>query len=92
MLNVLESLTDANTPIRKAAIEKVIARHPVTGDDVWFNQAHLMHRSAYAPGVIERMFPDAADDELPFNVFFADGSCTERVIRIAFFTTLSTCA
>lgn len=28
ILNVLESLTDANTPIRKAAIEEVVARHP----------------------------------------------------------------
>ncbi len=28
ILNVLESLTDANTPVRKAAIEAVIARHP----------------------------------------------------------------
>lgn len=28
VLNVLESLTDANTPIRKAAIEAVIAEHP----------------------------------------------------------------
>jgi amino acid adenylation domain-containing protein len=50
----------------------VLARHPSTGDPVWFNQAHLMHRSAYPPGVIERMFPGSPDDELPFNVFFAD--------------------
>jgi ribose transport system substrate-binding protein len=28
VLNVLESLTDANTPIRRAAIEAVIAKHP----------------------------------------------------------------
>lgn len=28
ILNVLESLTDANTPIRQAAIEAVVARHP----------------------------------------------------------------
>lgn len=28
VLNVLESLTDANTPIRKAAVEEVIARNP----------------------------------------------------------------
>lgn len=28
ILNVLESLTDANTPIRKTAIEEVVAQHP----------------------------------------------------------------
>jgi ribose transport system substrate-binding protein len=28
ILNVLESLTDANTPLRKAAIESVVARYP----------------------------------------------------------------
>lgn len=52
----------------------VMARHPVTGDSVWFNQAHMMHRSAYPPGVIDGMFADTADDELPFNVFFGDKS------------------
>ncbi|HVM62648.1 MAG TPA: substrate-binding domain-containing protein [Verrucomicrobiae bacterium] len=30
ILNVLESLTDANTPIRKAAIEAVVAKYPDT--------------------------------------------------------------
>jgi alpha-ketoglutarate-dependent taurine dioxygenase len=50
----------------------VLARHPTTGDAVWFNQAHLMHRSAYPPGVIERMFAATADEDLPFNVFFGD--------------------
>ena len=28
ILNVLESLTDANTPVRKAAIEAVVAKYP----------------------------------------------------------------
>ena len=50
----------------------IMARHPVTGVPVWFNQAHLMHRSAYPPGVIDGMFAETPDDELPFNVFFSD--------------------
>ncbi len=32
----------------------------------------MMHRSAYPPGVIDRMFAETPDDELPFNVFFSD--------------------
>jgi alpha-ketoglutarate-dependent taurine dioxygenase len=62
----------SNGELRTSQCCHVMARHPQTGDTIWFNQAHLMHRSAYPPGVIDRMFADTPDDELPFNVFFGD--------------------
>lgn len=48
--------------------------HPVTGEKVWFNQAHLFHVSNLAKD-LRLMLEDMFDpDELPRNVFYGDGS------------------
>lgn len=51
------------------------ARHPVTGEWVWFNQAHLFHISNLEPEVRESLL-DVVEDEadLPRNVLYGDGS------------------
>jgi alpha-ketoglutarate-dependent taurine dioxygenase len=51
-----------------------IAVHPKTGEKVWFNQAHLFHASNLAPEYREIMEMMYAEDELPRNVMFGDGS------------------
>lgn len=51
------------------------AVHPVTGDAVWFNQAHLFHVSSLAPDVRESLLDIVGDPlELPRNAFYGDGS------------------
>ena len=53
-----------------------IARHPITGDDVWFNYAHGFHISRMDEGIREALStsPDDTDDQLwPNNVFWGDG-------------------
>lgn len=50
------------------------ALHPKTGEEVWFNQAHLHHLSALAPAVRESLLSTVSEDELPFNTLFGDGS------------------
>ncbi|WP_315718975.1 MULTISPECIES: TauD/TfdA family dioxygenase [unclassified Bradyrhizobium] len=51
------------------------AVHPVTGDVVWFNQAHLFHVSSLAPDVRESLLDIVGDPlELPRNAFYGDGS------------------
>jgi alpha-ketoglutarate-dependent taurine dioxygenase len=55
-------------------IAAATATHPVSGEKVWFNQAHLFHLSAHAPAVqadLRRVF---GEDRLPRNVYHADGS------------------
>lgn len=47
--------------------------HPVTGEKVWFNQAHLFHASNLQPEVRESLEDLLGVDELPRNVLFADG-------------------
>lgn len=48
--------------------------HPLTGEKVWFNQAHLFHVSALEENTREAMLSSHAIDELPRNAFFGDGS------------------
>lgn len=54
-----------------------VARHPHTGDPVWFNQAHLFHVSSLDPAVRESMLAVFAEDELPRNAYYGDGAPIE---------------
>ena len=56
---------------------QVSATHPHTGDKVWFNQAHLFHVSRLPVEVREWLLGDFAPEDLPRNVYFADGSDIE---------------
>jgi alpha-ketoglutarate-dependent taurine dioxygenase len=51
--------------------------HPVTGEPVWFNQAHLFHLSALAPAEQQSLVAELGTDHLPRNAFYGDGSPIE---------------
>ena len=53
---------------------QVSARHPQTGEMVWFNQAHLFHISRLPAEVREWLLSNFAEESLPRNVYFADGT------------------
>src|SRR2546421_1663319 len=53
---------------------QAVAKHPQTGEMVWFNQAHLFHVSRLPPEVREAMLTIFAEEDLPRNVYFSDGS------------------
>jgi hypothetical protein len=46
----------------------------VTGETVWFNQAHLFHVSNLPPAIREALLEVVDDDRLPRNTFFGDGT------------------
>jgi alpha-ketoglutarate-dependent taurine dioxygenase len=50
------------------------ASHPVTGDDVWFNQAHLFHLSSLAPEARRLLETEYGPTGVPRNSFYGDGS------------------
>jgi len=53
-------------------VRHALQRHRITGERVWFNQAHMWHLSNL-PGFEDADdFPDA--DDLPMNATFGDGS------------------
>lgn len=51
-----------------------IARHPRTGESVWFNQAHLFHVSALDADVREMLIDIYGEENLPRNTYYGDGS------------------
>ncbi|MGO4126847.1 TauD/TfdA family dioxygenase [Inquilinus sp. YAF38] len=51
--------------------------HPVTGEMLWFNQAHLFHVSNLEPEVRSTLLELVAEPDLPRNVYYGDGSPIE---------------
>ena len=48
--------------------------HPITGERVWFNQAHLFHVSALPAELAAALLDGGAEEDLPRHAYLADGS------------------
>jgi alpha-ketoglutarate-dependent taurine dioxygenase len=60
--------------LRTRQLCQAVETHPVTGEQVWFNQAHLFHisaREAEEREVLEEIY---GIENVPRNTFLADGS------------------
>jgi alpha-ketoglutarate-dependent taurine dioxygenase len=66
--------------LRTRQVRQAVATHPVTGEVVWFNHAHMFHTSNLEPSVRESLLAEFKDDELPRNAFYGDGSPIESSI------------
>ncbi len=75
----------ADDQLRTRQICQVVERHPRTGEMVWFNQAHLFHVSRLPLEVREWLLLALGEQNLPRNVYFADGSSidSEMIDEIA---------
>lgn len=62
--------------LRTRHARPAIARHPRTGETVWFNQANVHHPSSLPPALRESLLAVAADPECPMdvNAFYGDGT------------------
>ncbi len=56
------------------ALRPATFRHPVTGTEVWFNQADQWHPAGLEDGMAAELYEVLGEDELPQFVTFADGS------------------
>jgi alpha-ketoglutarate-dependent taurine dioxygenase len=63
--------------LRTTQLCQGVEKHPVTGEMVWFNQAHLFHVSNLQAEVRESLEEMLGIENLPRNVFFADGGTIE---------------
>lgn len=59
--------------LRTRQICQATARHPVTGEPVWFNQAHLFHVSNLPEEARSALLDILDEEDLPRNVYHADG-------------------
>lgn len=64
----------ADGSLRTVQKSQSVEVHPVTGDTVWFNQAHLFHKSNLQADVLETLEELLGVDNLPRNTYFADGT------------------
>ena len=62
--------------LRTTQVCQAIATHPETGEQVWFNQAHLFHVSSLEAEICESLL-SSSDGEPPRNVYYGDGSQIE---------------
>ncbi|WP_170113173.1 TauD/TfdA family dioxygenase [Ahniella affigens] len=51
--------------------------HPVTGESVWFNQAHLFHVSSLKSDVRDALVDSMPESAWPRNAYYGDGSAIE---------------
>lgn len=66
--------------LRTRAIRQAVATHPVTGDMVWFNHAHLFHSSNMPDDVREFLVEEFTEEGMPRNAYYGDGSPIEDSI------------
>jgi alpha-ketoglutarate-dependent taurine dioxygenase len=63
-----------NGALRTKQVRPAFARHPRSGDLVWFNQAHLFHISSLNPESREALLEVYREEDLPRHAYFGDGT------------------
>jgi alpha-ketoglutarate-dependent taurine dioxygenase len=51
-----------------------IRRHPVSGEELWFNHGAFFNVSSLEPAVRDALLADFGAEGLPYNTYFGDGS------------------
>jgi alpha-ketoglutarate-dependent taurine dioxygenase len=60
--------------LRVSQLRPATIRHPVTGTEVWFNQADQWHAAGLGDETAAALYEIMAPEDLPQSVTFADGS------------------
>jgi len=63
--------------LRTQQVRPAIARHPQTGEHAWFNHATFFHVSTLEEDIRERLVAEFAEEDLPNNTYYGDGSAIE---------------
>ncbi|MCA1612832.1 MAG: condensation domain-containing protein [Acidobacteria bacterium] len=63
--------------LRTQQVRPAVARHPRTGEEVWFNHVAFWHVSSLEPQVREAMLEMFGEEGLPYNTYYGDGSRIE---------------
>ncbi len=63
--------------LRTRQVCQAVAKHPKTGEMVFFNQVQLHHVSCLEPTVRESLLAMFREEDLPRNVYYGDGSPIE---------------
>lgn len=65
---------DGGRRLRTRQVRPAVAKHPVTREPLWFNQAHLFHTSGLDDATRVALLSAYAEEDLPRQTFLGDGS------------------
>ncbi len=60
--------------LRTRQVCQGVETHPVTGEKVWMNQAHLFHVTSLGEAVSEMLLEEFGEENVPRNTYYGDGS------------------
>lgn len=66
--------------LRTRRIGQAIARHPSTGELIWFNHATFFHVTTLEPTVRKVLLAQFKEEDLPNNSYYGDGSPIETAV------------
>lgn len=66
--------------LKTQQVRPAVARHPRTGEMIWFNQATAFHISTLEPMLREALLAELPEEEIPKNVYYGDGSRIEPAV------------
>ncbi|HEV2148333.1 MAG TPA: TauD/TfdA family dioxygenase [Longimicrobiaceae bacterium] len=69
--------------LRTRAVRPAFVRHPVTGEELWFNHAVFFHVTTLEPTVREALLASFAEEDLPGNTYYGDGTPIEPEVMDA---------
>lgn len=69
-----------NDGLRTRQICPAVARHPQTGEMLFFNQVQLHHVSCLERAVRESLLSMMSEEDLPRNVYYGDGTPIEETV------------
>ena len=78
--NNIEVTWKGNDCLRSSQVRPAIARHPHTGESVWFNHAVFFHVTTLEPQIRDALLSDFAEKDLPTNTYYGDGSRIEPAV------------
>jgi alpha-ketoglutarate-dependent taurine dioxygenase len=73
----IEAEWKPDNQLRTRQVRTAVARHPQTGEMVWFNHIAFWHVSSLEPGVRAAMSETFRQEDLPYNTYYGDGSPIE---------------
>jgi alpha-ketoglutarate-dependent taurine dioxygenase len=69
--------------LRTRHVGPAVVRHPRTGEQVWFNHATFFHVSTLEPSVRQALLAAFADEDLPQQTYYGDGTPIEPDVLAA---------
>jgi alpha-ketoglutarate-dependent taurine dioxygenase len=66
--------------LRVRQVRPAIARHPDSGEEIWFNQAHVFHVASLRSALRETLLASFDIEDLPTHATYADGTPIDAAV------------